>query len=126
MSRPKILVVEDEPALAEVIHSNIEGAGYDVVVAPDGLLALEAYERERPDLVTLDLRVPTISGFRLLQLLKRSKTKHVAPVIVVTALSFEEGEEAAHYGADDYLTKPFDPADLVARINYLLQKPVSP
>ena len=121
MRRPKVLVVEDEPALAEVLYSNIEGAGYDVVVAPDGLLALEAYERERPDLVTLDLRVPTISGFRLIQLLKRPNGGPPVPVIVVTALSFEEGEEVARYGADDYLTKPFDPADLIARINYLLR-----
>ncbi|MBI2942306.1 MAG: response regulator transcription factor [Chloroflexi bacterium] len=122
MLRPKVLVIEDELALADVLHSNLEGAGYDVVVTTDGLAALDAFERERPDLVTLDLRIPTISGFRLLQLIKRAQDGAGVPVIVISALSFEEGEEVAHHGADDYVTKPFEPSDLVARVDYLLRR----
>jgi len=118
----KILVVEDEPDIAEMMQVNLEAAGYRVIVARDGLAALRLFDSERPNLVTLDLGLPHVSGFRLLSLFKRPEPPGPVPVIVVTALSFEEGEEAAHAGADDFITKPVDPNELIARVAFTLAK----
>lgn len=118
----KILVVEDEADIAEVIQINLEAAGYSVVVARDGLAALRLFDSERPDLVTLDLGVPHVSGFRLLSLFKRPDAPGPVPVIVVTAMSYEESEEVAHAGADEFITKPVDPHELVARVAFTLAK----
>ena len=122
MVSEKILVVEDESDIAEVMQVNLEAAGYTVVVARDGLAALRLFDSEHPDLITLDLGVPKISGFRLLSLFKRAESPGPVPVIVVTALSFEEGEEVAHAGADEFITKPVDPRELVARVAFTLAK----
>jgi len=118
----KILVVEDEYDIAEVIQLNLEAAGYCVVVARDGVDALRLFDTERPDLVTLDLGVPKVSGFRLLELFKRPGSPGPVPVIVVTALSFEESEEVARAGADEFITKPVAPDELVARVAFTLAK----
>ncbi len=122
MPRGKILVVEDEPDIAEVIQLNLEAAGYSVVVARDGVAALRLFDAERPNLVTLDLGVPQVSGFRLLELFKRPEPPGPVPVIVVTAMSFEESEEVAHAGADEFITKPVEPRELVARVAFTLAK----
>lgn len=115
-----VLVVEDEEELAELLRVNIEAAGYRVLVARNGEDGLNRFRQDRPDLVTLDLKLPDVSGFRLLDLFKRSLPTSV-PVIVVTALDYAEAGRVVRAGADDFITKPFEPSELVARIRYLLQ-----
>ena len=113
-----ILVVEDDRDFAEILAVNLSNAGYDVAIASDGLSALRAFEAELPALVTLDLSLPIMSGFRLIQLFKRLRPE--VPVIVVTALNFEEAEEAAWAGADDFVTKPLDPTMVIEKANHFL------
>lgn len=122
MSRAKILVVEDEPQIAEALQVNLEGAGYQVLLATDGIEALRLFDQQQPDLATVDLLVPSVSGFRLVELLKRPNPPGPVPVIVISALSFEEGEDAARAGADDFITKPLDPADLVRKVEFVLAR----
>jgi DNA-binding response OmpR family regulator len=117
--KERILVVEDDPAFADLLQLHLAAAGYVVRVSVDGLAALRAFEEERPALVTLDLALPAISGFRLVQLFKRRRPE--IPVLVVTALAFEEAEDTAYAGADDFLTKPFDPDQLVQKVEFHLR-----
>jgi two-component system, OmpR family, response regulator AdeR len=119
----RILVVEDDPEVAEIMQWNLYAAGYDVTVVRDGLDALLAFDAEKPALVTVDLNLPRVTGFRLVKLLKRQAPD--VPVIVVTALAFEEAEETARAGADDFITKPFNPEDLVQKIAFHLQGPAA-
>jgi len=122
VGRAKILVVEDEVGLAETLQLNLQGAGFDVVVANDGLEALRLFDQERPDLATVDLLIPEVSGFRLVQLLKRAEPPGPIPVIVVSALSPQEAEEAAQAGVDDFITKPINFGELIRRIEFILAK----
>jgi DNA-binding response OmpR family regulator len=115
-----VLVVEDDPEMAEIIHVNLVAAGIPATSVPDGIQALRALDEVRPTLVTMDLNVPEVSGFRLLYLFKKFAPN--LPVIVVTGFEFEEAEEIAHSGADDFVTKPFDPVRLVARIRDMLDR----
>src|SRR5687768_9712088 len=125
-SRPqsagRVLIVEDEAGLAEILSLHLEAAGYETVVCHDGLSALYEVEREVPSLVVLDLHVPQISGFRLIQLLKQRSGQTRIPVVVTTALSFPEAEDAVRSGADDFMTKPVMPDELVTRVGRLLER----
>jgi DNA-binding response OmpR family regulator len=118
----RLLLVEDEPGLAEVLELHLRAAGFAVDVAADGLAALEALARARPDAVLLDLTLPHVSGFRLLQLLRRDAATATVPVLVLTALSFQEAQEVARDGADDFLTKPVAPQAVVGRAAQLLAR----
>jgi DNA-binding response OmpR family regulator len=122
VDKAKILVVEDEVALAETLQLNLQGAGFDVVVANDGLEALRLFDQEAPDIATVDLLIPGISGFRLVQLLKRAESPGPIPIIVISALSPQEAEEAARSGVDDFITKPVNFGELIRRIEFLLAK----
>ena len=115
-----VLIVEDEEDLAELLRVNIEAAGYQVLVARNGEQGLDLFRQRQPDLVTLDLKLPDISGFRLLDLFKRSLPA-TTPVIVVTALDYAEAGQVVRAGADDFVTKPFEPSELVERIDYLMR-----
>jgi len=115
----RILVVEDDPAIAEVLHCNLGAAGYSVTVVQDGLEALHAFDEQHPSLVTVDLNLPTVSGFRLVELFKRQDPR--VPVIVVTASTFEEAEEVTRSGVADFVTKPFDPSQLTRMIDCRLR-----
>ena len=121
-SAGRVLIVEDEAGLAEVISLHLEAAGYETVVCHDGLAALYEVDRQAPNLVVLDLHVPQISGFRLIQLLKQRGGATRIPVVVTTALSFQEAEDAVRSGADDFMTKPFMPDELVTRVGRLLER----
>jgi len=120
----RILVVEDDSQVAEIIYWNLLAAGYAVTIAADGLAALRAFEEEPPALVTVDLMLPSVSGFRLVELFKRERPR--TPVLVVTALAFEEADETARAGADDFITKPFDPQVLVQKVCYFLHPSPAP
>jgi DNA-binding response OmpR family regulator len=118
----KVLIVEDEPGMAEILRLNLQLSDYDVTIAPDGLQALQAFETLQPDLVTLDLNVPKVSGFRLIRLFKQANAVSPVPVVVITASDFEEAEEVVDAGADDFVTKPFDPAELVGKVDFILTR----
>ena len=110
----RILVVDDDQATAEVVRIVQRGKGFEVATSPDGASALETFPRLRPDLVLLDLMLPGMDGIEVCRRLRRESD---VPIIMLTARSdtadVVEGLEA---GADDYLTKPFEPDELVARI----------
>jgi DNA-binding response OmpR family regulator len=118
MQKKQILVVEDDPYVAWMITWNLQDAGYAVSTADDGLAALRAFDTEDFALVTLDLMLPMISGFRLARLFKRTRPE--VPVLVISSLSFEESVEVARAGVDDFLTKPFDPQLLVDKVRFHL------
>jgi len=115
-----VLLIEDEPGLAEILALNLRLAGYQVETALDGLTAWQRFEADPPDVVVLDLGLPAISGFRLLQLMRDSTPS--PSVIVITALDFEEAEEVASYGVDGFMTKPFEPKALVRQVEYALAR----
>ncbi|MGB9731657.1 MULTISPECIES: response regulator [Calditerrivibrio] len=119
----KILIVEDEDALRELIAFNLTKAGYDVIESENANDALIFIEEITPDLIILDIMMPGLKGTQLLQLLKRSpKFSHI-PVIIISARSSESDiVEGLELGADDYITKPFSMKVLVAKIKILLRK----
>ena len=123
MSQGRILVVEDEPDIAELIEYNLVREGYRVDVAGDGEDALERIVREAPDLVLLDLMLPGLDGVELCRRLKEDPVTRSIPVIMVTA----KGEESdivlgLGVGADDYVSKPFSPRELTARVRAVLRR----
>lgn len=123
MARPRVVVVEDEPEMLEIMQVNLEQAGYDVIPARDGVEAYEVLDTSAPpDAMVLDLNLPNMSGFRLLRLMRRNPKWKQLPVIVVTAFAFEEVEEISNERIDGFISKPFDPADLVSRLEYALAR----
>ena len=118
----KILVVDDEPNIVEVVKSYLEKNGYEVVVAFTGSEALDLFEKTNPVLVILDLMLPDISGE---EVCRRLRNRSRVPVIMLTAKVEEENIlNGLGLGADDYVTKPFSPRQLVARVEALLRRTV--
>jgi DNA-binding response OmpR family regulator len=116
----KVLLVDDDPDLLAVTAFALQQAGMLVVRAGDGVAALQAFERERPDLVVLDINMPRMNGFELATHLRQRST---IPLIMLTVRSEEDDVlRALGLGADDYLTKPFSPKILIARIRALLRR----
>jgi DNA-binding response OmpR family regulator len=115
-----VLVVDDEEAIAEAVRARLESEGYRVVVAADGAQALDAAEREPPDLVVLDLMLPGMDG---LEVCKRLQRDRWVPVLMLTART-EEADKVAGFavGADDYLTKPFSLRELAVRVRAILRR----
>ena len=121
-ARGSVLVVDDEPTIAEVVSRYLERAGYRTRIAADGAQALEAASDQRPDLVVLDLMLPRIDGLEVMRRLREQGSDRIA-VILLTA----KGEESdrvigLRLGADDYVVKPFSPAELVARVDAVLRR----
>jgi DNA-binding response OmpR family regulator len=121
-SRGSVLVVDDEPTIAEVVARYLERAGYRTRVAADGAAAIEAAAQQRPDLVVLDLMLPRIDGLEVMRRLREQDRERIA-VILLTAKS-EEADRVIglRLGADDYVVKPFSPAELVARVDAVLRR----
>ncbi|HEV2853461.1 MAG TPA: response regulator transcription factor [Thermoanaerobaculia bacterium] len=116
----KILVVDDDLELLSLIGYALRQAGYLVVEAADGQAALEAFEREAPALVILDVNLPRLSG---LEVCRRIRQESKVPIMMLTVKSAEEDQvQALDLGADDYLTKPFSPRTLLARVRALLRR----
>jgi two-component system response regulator VanR len=115
--RPHVLIVEDEEGLLEILAINFRSAGYRVSTATDGVAAWQQYERQQPDLLVLDLNLPQISGFRLLELVRSESD---LPVLILTAYDFAEAEEVARYRPDAYVKKPFDIQDLLREVDRLV------
>jgi DNA-binding response OmpR family regulator len=121
-SRGSVLVVDDEPTIAEVVSRYLERAGYRAEIASDGAAAIEVAAVMRPDLVVLDLMLPRIDGLEVMRRLRDIDRDRIA-VILLTA----KGEESdrvigLRLGADDYVVKPFSPAELVARVDAVLRR----
>ena len=121
----KILVVDDDLELSSLIGYALRQAGYMVIEAGDGVAALEAFERESPALVILDVNLPRLSGLevcRRIRAASRTPTSGV-PIMMLTVKNAEEDQvQALDLGADDYLTKPFSPRTLLARVRALLRR----
>ena len=123
MAGKLILIVEDEPAIRQMIAFGLRRAGFEVREAVDYRQAREALADERPDLVLIDWMLPDMSGLELTRTLKRDRETRELPVIMLTARA-EEGDKVTglESGADDYVTKPFSPRELIARINAVLRR----
>jgi two-component system phosphate regulon response regulator PhoB len=119
----KILIVEDERDLAELIAFNLEREGYQTIVAFDGKSGLEKVEQFKPDLVVLDLMLPETSGTEICRALRKAESTATIPIIMVTAKG-EEIDKVVGFevGADDYLVKPFSTRELILRIKAILRR----
>ena len=119
--RKKFLVVDDEPMLVELIQTILERAGYAVVTAADGRQALEAIRREAPNAVILDINMPGLDGFGVLEQLAADPPASMPKTLVLTArMAMGDVEEAMALGATDYLAKPFSNEVLLRRVGRML------
>ncbi len=115
-----ILVVDDEPQIAEIATDYLRLGGFDVIVAHDGVRALDAVRTRRPDLVVLDLGLPELDGIDVARTIRRTSE---LPIIMLTARVEEDDRlRGLEVGADDYITKPFSPRELVARVRAVLRR----
>ena len=120
VSSPTVLVVEDEPSFVEALSIGLRREGFTVAIATDGFEALDRFDIVRPDLVLLDVMLPRVSGIDVCREL-RKKTR--VPIIMVTARSSElDAVVGLEIGADDYVTKPYSPRELLARIRAVLRR----
>jgi DNA-binding response OmpR family regulator len=117
----RILVVDDDPTVSDVVRRYLEHAGFVVTLAADGNTALDLYAAQRPDLVILDLMLPGIDGLEVCRRLRTSAEQ--VPIVMLTALGEEVDRIVGlQLGADDYLTKPFSPRELVLRVQSILRR----
>jgi DNA-binding response OmpR family regulator len=118
----KILVVDDEPDIVELLEFNLKAEGYEVIIARTGLEALDRARTALPDLIVLDLMLPELDGMAVSEILHRLPSTALIPVIMLTAWKTELSRMIGiATGADDYITKPFSPRDLVARVKNALR-----
>ena len=123
MPAPKLLLVEDDPALAELIEYRFKGEGYDVRLTGDGDEALLLAAEDAPDLVLLDWMIGGTSGIEVCRRLRREKATAHVPIIMLTARGAEDDRiRGLETGADDYVTKPFSPRELIARVAAVLRR----
>lgn len=121
--RSKILVAEDDPNLVELMRYNLDAAGFDVVSTPDGEEALVLVHEDQPDVVILDWMLENLSGIEVCRRLRAGQTTANLPIIMVTARAEEADRiRGLDTGADDYVTKPFSPLELVARVRGVLRR----
>ena len=122
-TKPKILVIDDEPDAVELVEFNLKQAGFEVITATDGAEALRQGRSHLPDLVVLDLMLPEIDGLEVCKLLRHDPTTAAIPIVMVTAKAAEVDRILGlELGADDYVTKPFSPRELVLRIKKILER----
>ncbi|GAG83578.1 unnamed protein product, partial [marine sediment metagenome] len=115
-----ILVVDDEPRMITFIRMNLELEGYQIIEAGNGIEALDQVRKHLPDLIIMDVMMPRMDGFETLRLLREIST---VPVILLTVKGEEEDRiRGLEFGADDYVTKPFSPRELVSRVNAVLRR----
>jgi two-component system, OmpR family, alkaline phosphatase synthesis response regulator PhoP len=123
MNKGTILVIDDEKDLIELLRYNLEKEGYDVIAATDGQSGLDVIKRHRPELVVLDLMMPGIDGLQVCQRLRSDQAAARTPVIMLTAKATEADRIVGlELGADDYITKPFSPREVVARVKAVLRR----
>jgi DNA-binding response OmpR family regulator len=121
--KPKILVVDDEPDALELIQYNLKTAGFDVVTAADGEEALKKARTSNPALIILDVMLPEVDGLEVCKALRQDRTTAAVPIVMLTAKAAEiDRVLGLELGADDYVTKPFSPRELVLRVKALLRR----
>ena len=123
MPSPTVLVVEDDPVILRLLEVNFELEGFGVVLAHDGVEGVELARADKPDIIVSDIMMPRMSGIELVEALKADDATASIPIILLSAKAqtsdLKSGMDA---GADDYITKPFEPLDLVDRVNALLSR----
>ncbi|MFA4992483.1 MAG: response regulator [Candidatus Omnitrophota bacterium] len=123
MDKARVLIVDDEPGIIEMLTMRLEACDYQVISASDGQEGLDKARTEKPDLIILDLMLPKIDGYKVCRMLKFDERHKQIPIILFTARAQESdiklGEEV---GADAYITKPFEPDILLAKVDQLLKK----
>ncbi len=123
-SRQRILIVDDEPRMIHFIRLNLEHDGFEASEADSGVTALEQLRDQLPDLILLDVMMPELNGFETLKMIREIST---VPVIMLTAKGEEEDRvRGLELGADDYITKPFSPRELVSRVRAVLRRTQMP
>ena len=121
--KSKILVIDDEPDAIELIEFNLKQAGYEVITAADGTEALKKARSVRPALILLDVMLPEVDGLEVCKILRRDPITADTPIIMLTAKAAEiDRVLGLELGADDYVTKPFSPRELVLRVKKMLQR----
>jgi len=119
----RILLVDDERDLVDMVKMRLEAGGFEVLTAYDGQGALDRARREKPDLIILDLMLPKIDGYKVCRMLKFDEKYKNIPVIMFTAKAQDSDKQLGEeVGADGYITKPFEPQVLLSRINELIGK----
>jgi len=119
----KILVVDDEPDAVELVEFNLKNAGFEVITAGDGAEAIKKARTALPDLVVLDLMIPEVDGLEVCKLLRRDAATSGIPILMLTAKAAEiDRVLGLELGADDYVTKPFSPRELMLRVKGLLRR----
>ncbi len=121
----KVLIVEDDEAIAQGLRDNLEFEGYEVAIVADGVAAIRLVGEQRPDLIVLDIRLPRMSGYEVCRKLRGSGCK--TPIVMLTARGEEEDRVLGlDLGADDYITKPFSVRELLARVRAQLRRSSAP
>jgi DNA-binding response OmpR family regulator len=120
-AKARILVVDDEPETVELVEFNLRQAGFEVATACDGAEAIQKTRAQLPNLIVLDLMLPEVDGLEVCKILRRDANTAAIPIIMLTAKASElDRVLGLELGADDYLTKPFSPRELVLRVKKLL------
>ena len=123
MDKKKILIVDDEIELTEMLAMRLRASGYEVVAIPDGEGALQKMRAEKPDLVILDIMLPNIDGYEICEAIKKDSVFKKTPVILLTAKDpGHEMDKIREAGADSCMVKPFEPKDLLEKIRELIKK----
>src|SRR5437867_12380780 len=121
--KPKILVVDDEPDAVELVEFNLKAAGFDVLTASDGDEALKKARTALPNIIVLDLMLPEVDGLEVCKILRRDPATAGIPILMLTAKAAEiDRVLGLELGADDYVTKPFSPRELVLRVRKILER----
>ena len=121
MSTPRVLVVEDDPTIQQLLEVNFDMEGFEVITADDGQYGLETATAEMPDIIVSDVMMPRLSGIEMVVALKANEATSKIPVILLSAKAQgTDVRSGLSAGADAYLTKPFEPLDLIDRVNELL------
>jgi len=121
-TRARVLVVDDEPAIGDIVSRYLKRAGYDTAVAASGKDALGHAERSSPDVVVLDLMLPDIDGLEVMRRLRKDNHRRAAIILLTARAEESDRITGLRLGADDYVVKPFSPGELVARVDALLRR----
>src|SRR5205809_4087647 len=120
--RARILIVDDEPFNVDYLEQELEDLGYETVCAANGQEALQKVAAEAPDLILLDVMMPIMDGFTVCRILKENEETRLIPIVIMTALDgIDDRIKGIEAGADDFLTKPVNPRELIARIQTTLK-----
>jgi CheY-like chemotaxis protein len=117
----RVLVIDDDPAIRNILRTSLEASGFEVVLADDGLRGIGAARRQRPDAIVLDLMMPVMDGHTVLDVLRTDEKTRYLPVVVLSALTQQAVRDRCHaQGVASFIAKPFDPADVEAALHAAL------